>query len=111
MGHAVTMGVPYFTFRYNLVFGDGFAHASGDTAYEKVMARMSEGLLRNYSYQEAQSKLPDYSLSDEVWERVDVIVELGYVLCFGFAAPETFLLFLVSNLIRMRAIGWVVRNA
>jgi len=55
---------------------------------------------------EAQAKMPEYGLAEEIADRVWAIIELGYVLLFGLAAPEVLTLFLLSNVIHVRMLGW-----
>lgn len=63
------------------------------------------------SYVESQAHMPKYSLSEEIYDSMDCIVELGYVLFFGFVAPEIVFLFLLSNLLRVHVLGKKLVNA
>jgi len=125
--HGLSMAIPYFSFRHRLANEDKVPRESTDAMEDQNLLEgqaMSlnnlgqDGLYQNgqtqerhmmsHSYQEAQAKQPAYLLTDEVWERIDVIFELGYVLFFGFAAPDIITLFLISNLARLRALGWIL---
>jgi hypothetical protein len=70
----------------------------------KALATLSVGV-RYPSFAETQGKMPEYTLAEEVYDVMDVIVELGYVLFFGFVAPEVLTLFLMSNCLRLHALG------
>lgn len=103
-----TVVTPLFTYWYRTTFEDRKqAAGNGDETRQLVLGMPSSG---DYSWQEKQAKLPPYILNDEIWERMDVIIDLGYVLFFGFCAPEIIFLFLLNNLIRIRALGWVLVN-
>lgn len=90
---------PYLAYRFELWREGSSAssehgHASGE-----------------HDYKEAQQKLGSPTVDEEIWMRVDNLMELGYVLFFGFSAPEILLLFLFTNLLRMKALGWMLINA
>mmetsp|Transcript_58105 Transcript_58105/g.138234 ORF Transcript_58105/g.138234 Transcript_58105/m.138234 type:complete len:1087 (-) Transcript_58105:131-3391(-) len=70
------------------------------------MKREPTSIARSRSYPEAQSRLPEYTELEAIADRMDVIVELGYVLFFGLVAPEVVLLFIMSTMIRLHAMGW-----
>jgi len=55
---------------------------------------------------EIQASLPENTLSEDVEDVMDLIIELAFVMFFGCIAPEIIWLFCVSNLIRIRAWGW-----
>jgi len=55
---------------------------------------------------EIQASMPEFSLSEQIEDSMDLIIELGFVLFFGNVAPEIIWLFCASNLIRIRAWGW-----
>merc|ERR1719498_2138506 len=58
------------------------------------------------SYPETQAHLPEYTVAEEVYDIMDVIIELGFVLFFGFVCPEVITLFFLSNSMRLHALGW-----
>lgn len=70
------------------------------TGYSWVSERCQQSSL------EIQASMPEFSLSEDVEDCMDLIIELGFVLFFGCVAPEIIWLFCVSNLIRIRAWGW-----
>lgn len=121
--NALTVLTPLLTYWYRITFEDSSSapqNGSHDETRALAVAPRTNSTSSNgsfapgkqakYSWQEKQAKLPPYLLNDEIWERIDVIVELGYVLFFGFVAPEIIFLFLLNNLIRIRAMGWVLVN-
>merc|ERR1712032_1657027 len=55
---------------------------------------------------EVQASMPELSLSEQIEDSMDLMMELGFVLFFGNVAPEIICLFCTSNLIRTRAWGW-----
>jgi len=57
------------------------------------------------SYPEAQSRLPEYKVVHAIADRMDLVVELGYVLFFGLVAPEVVILFVLSAMIRLHVLG------
>merc|ERR1719456_176111 len=72
----------------------------------KILHKVSKSISDFPSFPETQAKMPEYTLAEEVYDVMDVIVELGYVLFFGFVAPEVITLFLMSNMLRVHAFGW-----
>merc|ERR1719456_1206524 len=72
----------------------------------KILHKVSKSISDFPSFPETQAKMPEYTLAEEVYDVMDVIIELGYVLFFGFVAPEVITLFLLSNLLRVHAFGW-----
>lgn len=70
------------------------------------MQNLAEKMNSMPSFPETQARMPQYTLAEEVYDVMDVIVELGYVLFFGFVAPEVISLFLISNMLRLHALGW-----
>lgn len=108
----ISMAMPYLTYKWRLRHEDS---SQSVMATKSLRAAASYTVLGDealhYSFQEAQAKLPRLSIADEVWERIDVIIELGYVLFFGFVAPEIATLSFISTLLRLRAMGFIYINA
>eukprot|EP00927_Polykrikos_kofoidii_P040462 TRINITY_DN34580_c0_g1_i1.p1 TRINITY_DN34580_c0_g1~~TRINITY_DN34580_c0_g1_i1.p1 ORF type:complete len:904 (+),score=125.12 TRINITY_DN34580_c0_g1_i1:173-2713(+) len=75
---------------------------------DKLLQTSAQG--PSHSYQESQAKMNEYDLVVEVWERVDAIIELAYVTFFGFVAPSLLLIFWLSTVMRVRAMGWTLLN-
>mmetsp|Transcript_37423 Transcript_37423/g.68461 ORF Transcript_37423/g.68461 Transcript_37423/m.68461 type:complete len:795 (-) Transcript_37423:86-2470(-) len=72
-----------------------------------MMAGKSEpaSVANRRSYPEAQSRLPEYKVVHAIADRMDLVVELGYVLFFGLVAPEVVILFVLSAMIRLHVLG------
>lgn len=92
----VSTAWPYLRHRYNALREDANTR-SGSYVKMKVAER---------SYVEQQKELPVYTLEDEVWDEMDVVMELGFVVFFGCVAPEVIALFFVNNLLRLRLWGF-----
>lgn len=101
--HALGMAMPLLQYRWDLY-----------NERKALMKKDGYGVLAPatvHSFQEAQAKLPEYTLAEEIWDHNDALIELTFVLFFGFMAPEIILLCFISNLARARALGWTVCHA
>jgi hypothetical protein len=58
------------------------------------------------SYLEAQAAMPQRGSLDSVCDQSEVIIQLGYVLCFGILRPRIALVFLAISLLRVRSNAW-----
>lgn len=108
--HFLSMALPYISFRVQLWL-ESRGMATGTSSRSTYRALPEENHAKKIApkamcYPEAQAKMNEYSLAEEITDRMDVWVELGYVLFFGLVAPEVILLFLLSNLFRIHATGW-----
>jgi len=90
--HLLSVALPYATYRLQLK--------------RQKWNRSSSSTVPDLSFPEAQAKMLEYTPTEEIYDRMDVWVELGYVLFFGLIVPDIILLFLVSNLMRVHALGW-----
>lgn len=127
--HFIFAAMPYLQFRIRLFCeeqtvdenirggpcngkNDGYEGLCGQGSDDDLPAEHARNKnVRMWSFQEAQIKLPPYEILDDILDRVYAIVELGYVLFFGAVAPEIIALFLLSNVLHLRACGWKLLNA
>lgn len=123
ISHLAGVLMPYLSYLYRLRFDDrddkrqtthskASVQVSRRSGYTPMPQPNKKGTMAaRFSFMETQAKLDSYEVKEDVWERIDIMMELGYVLFFGFVAPEIIALLLVSNLIRIRAFGWMLLYA
>jgi hypothetical protein len=79
---------------------------SGQTGGYEQMGHSYGDAWQPRSYLEAQVQMPPRDRLQTLCDQLDVLIQLGYVLCFGILRPRIAIVLLFISLFRVRAHAW-----